>query len=440
MKSELSEALSVNSIGYYRAQGKTLDERCEPLNNYGDLRTKYGVNSYGYAVMYSPIAPYVDAKLTYDPEQKVEKFLNFSSQDYMGMAQDERVNKAAAEVIGKLGIHTASSPAFTGRNYYIEELEEKLATSIGLEQVVLYTTGWMACFGAINSLAGEGDIIILDAFAHNSLQTAAKATTKRIYKFKHNDLENLEQILKAQREKEPETGILIVVETLYSMHADIIDIRAFYALAQKYEAILIVDIAHDLGVYGQKGLGVLEELTIEERNSIVVIGAFTKAFATNGGFVGGGNVIRGRTMLFSPPYTFSNAISPLQTAVALQSAKILFSPEGDQIRKKLHQNINMTRQAFEQAGFEVLGKPSPIVPVVVGDGKLARIVYRESLNQHLLANLAEFPAVPRKQSLFRFQLMATHEKEHIEEAVRRFSAAYKEAVEFINKNCEEKVV
>ncbi len=440
MKSELSKALTVNAIGYYRTQGKTLEERCDPLNEYGELRTKYGVNSYGYAVMYSPIAPYVKAKLTYDPEQKVEEFLNFSSQDYLGMSQDERVKKAAAEVIDKLGVHTASSPAFTGRNYYIEQLEEKLSNVTGLEQVVLYTAGWMACFGAINSLAGEQDIVILDAFAHNSLQTAAKATTKRIYKFRHNDLENLEQILKTQREKEPDTGILIVVETLYSMHADIIDIREFYNLAQKYEAILIVDIAHDLGVYGEKGLGVLEKLSPQERNNIVVIGAFTKTFATNGGFVGGGSVIRGRTMLFSPSYTFTNAISPLQTAVALKSAEILFSPEGDKIRKKLQENIRMTRQGFEQAGFEVLGNPSPIVPVVVGDGKLARIVYRESLKQHLLANLAEFPAVPRKQSLFRFQLMATHEKEHIDEAVKRFTAAYNEAVKFINENCEEKII
>ena len=436
MDNELQKALTINSIGYYRVKGTTLKQRCEPLNQYGELRTKYGVNSYGYAVLHSPVAPYVKASLTYDPQRKIYEFLNFSSQDYMGMSQNPKVKAAAKQVIDQLGIHTASSPAFTGRNYMIEQLENKLSQTLGIDQVVLYSTGWMACFGAINSLAGENDIIILDAFAHNSLQTAAKATSKNIFKFKHNDLNHLEQILKKQREQNPQTGIFIVVESLYSMHADMIDIQTFYKLSKAYDAILIVDIAHDFGVYGENGLGVVGQLTPEQRQDIVIIGAFTKAFATNGGFVGGSNTIRGRTMLFSPSYTFTNSISPLQTAIALKSAEILFSPEGSEIRKKLNENIQYTRQRFTDAGFEVIGKPSPIVPVVVGDGRLARIIYRENLNQRLLANLAEFPAVPRNQSLFRFQIMATHQKQHIDEAVRRFAISFEKAKKFIEENCE----
>ncbi len=430
MDKELLKALKSNAIEYYALKGLKNDERCQPLDGYGKLRGEFGINTYGNCVMHSPIAPYVDASVG---TKGVERYLNFSSQDYMGLSQHEAVKRAAHEVIEELGIHTASSPAFTGRNTKIVELEEKLASVLGMDQAILFTAGWMACFGAVSSLVSKNDIIFLDGYSHNSLQTAAQSTSPNIYKFKHNNLEHLETLLSKQRQKNPNTGLFVIVESLYSMHADIIDLKGMLEIIEKYNANLILDIAHDFGVLGENGLGVLEGFSKEELKDVTIIGAFTKAFGTNGGFIAGKNIIRNRTMLFSPSYTFSNSISPLQTAVALQAAKILFSEEGKKIRKKLFDNILFAIKKFNEHGFPTNGKPSPIIPVVIGDDMLAKLIYRENLNQNLLANLAEFPAVPKNQSLFRFQMMATHEFEHILEAIEKFTAAKKNAQKILDE-------
>lgn len=423
-KNELYKALTSNSIEYYNIQGHSFEERYGGLFNYGVIRAKYEVNPYGNCVIHSKIGPIVNAKVGNLP---VNQYINFSSQDYLGLSQNKEVINFVIESIQKYGIHTASSPAFTGRNPLIEELEAILAKNLGVDQVVLFTAGWMACFGAIKSLISPKDVILLDAYAHNSLQTGAAATTQNIFRFNHNDLNHLEERLKKLKDKYPNSVFFVVVESLYSMHSDIIDLEAYIDLTQKYDAYIILDIAHDFGVMGQNGLGVLESIDYPKRKNLIIIGAFTKAFSTNGGFVAGPAIIRAQTMLFSPSYTFSNSISIPQTAAALKAAQIIFSSEGQQLRQKLMENILLTRELFTNNGFNVIGKPSPIVPVVVGNDKLSRLIYKHNCYNGLLANLAEFPAVPKNQSLFRFQLMATHSQFHITKAVEIFKKSFSDA-------------
>lgn len=418
---ELKKALLGNSIEYYNLKGKTIEERYFPLTQYAIARSKNGVNPYSNCVMHTSIAPYVKASIG---GNEIQEYLNFSSQDYMGLSQNNQVKQAIYNTIEKYGIHTASSPAFTGRNPLICELEEKLSKTLGIEQTILFTAGWMACFGAIKSLVSPKDIILLDGYAHNSLQTAAASATEEIYRFRHNNIEHLEELLNKKREKFQTNGIFVVVESLYSMHSDIIDIKKYIDVANKYEAIVILDIAHDFGVMGENGLGVLEGISQADKENLVIIGAFTKAFATNGGFVSGKNIIRAQTMLYSPSYTFSNSISPIQTAVALECANILFKQEGKKIRKDFFENINYAINKFKYNNFIINGSPSPIIPVVIGDDVLSRLLYKQNCENKLLANLAEFPAVPKNQSLFRFQMMATHTKEHIDKAVEIFSQSF----------------
>lgn len=424
MDSKLFKALNGSAIEFYNQTGTNLTERCKPLDDFAKIRTEFEINPYSNCVMHSPIAPYVQASVGGGP---VKTYLNFSSQDYMGLTQNELVKKAAHDVIDELGIHTASSPAFTGKNQKVVDLEEKLAGVLGMDQAILFTAGWMACFGAIVSLVSPKDVILLDGYSHNSLQTAAKNATEKIYKFHHNDVVHLEKMLKTQRTLHPRVGIFVVIESLYSMHSDVINLKSMLEVINKYNAILILDIAHDFGVLGENGLGVLEGFSKEEKENIVIIGAFTKAFGTNGGFVAGKNIIRPQTMLFSPSYTFSNSISPIQTAIALKSAEILFSDEGKKIRQDFYSNIIYAREKFNENGFLTNGGPSPIVPVIIGEDVLARLMYKENTKLEMLANLAEFPAVPKNQSLFRFQLMATHTKEQISLAVEKLKISQQNA-------------
>ena len=424
MKSAYLKALEESVLDYFKIHGKSINERYKPIYDYALLRDKYGVLSFANRVLTSPVSTHVDAEVS---NNKSEKYLNFSSQDYLGLAQNDEVKNAAASVISEFGIHAAAAPILTGRNKLTEELENKLAKTLKMQQCLLFPTGWAACFGVIAALITENDYLIIDALSHNSIQVAAKYSTENIHKFKHNNLEHLEEILKKQRANHPETGIFIVIESLYSMNSDTPDLKKVLELSGKYEAILILDIAHDFGAMGEKGLGLLETIENEDLSNVVYCGSFSKSFSSNGGFVAGSRIIRDQLITFSSSYKFSNGISPIQCSIVLKCLEIIFSDKGILLRKKLTDNINFAIQKFNDNDFITNGIPSPIVPVFIGAESLARLISRENTKKGLLVNLAEFPGVPKGKAIFRFQLMSTHTNSQISDAVNIIKSAKKDA-------------
>jgi 7-keto-8-aminopelargonate synthetase-like enzyme len=415
MKLELLKALGGSALDYFKINGKTLAERYKPLFEQAALRNSYGVLFSANRVLTSVVSPYVNAEVA---NRKSGRYLNFSSQDYLGLAQNEEVKNAAKWAVDAYGIHTASSPILTGRNKLTEKLETTLADILDMEQCLLYPTGWGACFGAIAALVTVNDHLIIDSLSHNSLQVAARYSTPLLQKFRHNDIDHLESLLQKSRAKDPVNGLFVAIESLYSMNSDVPNLKQVLQLIRQYEGILILDIAHDFGAMGERGLGLLETIGKEDLENVVVCGAFSKSFASNGGFVAGPQVIRPQLIVFSPSYTFSNGISPMQCAVTQKCAGIIFSDEGDILRKKLKEHIDFAIQEFTSNGFITTGVPSPIVPVLIGAEELARLISKETIKKGLLANLAEFPAVPKGKAIFRFQLMSTHEKQQISDAVQ----------------------
>jgi 7-keto-8-aminopelargonate synthetase-like enzyme len=415
MKSELLKALGGSALDYLKVNGKTLVSRYTPLSDQAALRNSYGVMFSANRVLTSVVSPYVDAEVA---NRRKEHYLNFSSQDYLGLAQDEEVKDAVKQAVEEYGIHTASSPILTGRNKLTEKLEATLAGILNTEQCLLYPTGWGACFGAIAALVTVNDHLIIDSLSHNSLQVAARYSTPLLQKFRHNDIGHLEILMQKCREKDPVNGLFVAIESLYSMNSDVPDLKQVLQLIRQYEGILILDIAHDFGAMGERGLGLLETVAEEDLENVVICGAFSKSFASNGGFVAGANIIRPQLIVFSPSYTFSNGISPMQCAVVQKCAEIIFSEKGDHLRHMLRDHIDFAIQAFTFNGFITTGVPSPIVPVLIGAEELARLISKETIKKGLLANLAEFPAVPKGKAIFRFQLMSTHRKQHIAEAVQ----------------------
>jgi 7-keto-8-aminopelargonate synthetase-like enzyme len=424
MKTDFLNALSLCGLDFIRLKGKTLVERHRPLHDFTNLRNTFGVYPVANRVINTKVSPQVEAEIDHNIS---EHFLNFSSQDYLGLSQNEEVKNAVKNIIDEYGIHAASSPVLTGRNKLTETLENKLAEIFKAEQCLLYPTGWAACFGVIASLVTEVDYIITDALSHNSLQVACKYSTSHVQKFRHNDLDHMEKLLKKRRETEPNACIFVIVEGLYSMNSDMPDLKNVLRMVNKYEAILILDVAHDFGAMGQRGLGILETVEKENLENVVICGSFSKSFASNGGFVIGPEVIRQQLIVFSPTYTFSNGISPMQCAAALKCFDIIFSNEGDILRKKLKDNIDFAIKEFNKNGFITNGIPSPIVPVHIGADDLARLMSKEIIKQGLLANLAEYPGVPKNQAIFRFQIMSNHTKEQISDAVQRIKHAKMDA-------------
>ena len=340
--------------------------------------------------------------------------LNFSSQDYLGLAQDGQMVEAAIQGARDFGVHSAGSPAFCGATRAVRSLENRINAAIGSEEAVVYPTGWAAGYGVPVALIRGGDLVLMDALSHNCIQEGARASGGEVRKFRHNDLGELESLIRTARAADAGRGIFVLVESLYSMDSDSPDLGALLDLCERYEAISILDVAHDFGSMGEHGRGLLD--TVPGRLPDVVLGSFSKTFAANGGFAAAKPEVVNYLRYYSPTNLFSNAISPMQTSVADKAFEIAFSEEGAALRDTLMERVKHLRASMRGLGFQVHGEPSPICPVFVGDDALARLTSKHVFELGMAANLVEFPAVPRGKARFRFQLMANHEPADLDRA------------------------
>ncbi len=353
--------------------------------------------------------------------------VNFASQDYLSLNSHPVILETAIETMREYGVHSAGSPALVGNTSLSIALEDKIADFLGYDHVALFPTGWAAGFGAIKGLVRPHDYIVMDALSHACLQEGAQAATRNIHLFRHNQIEGAREKLAKIRSTDTENGILLVVESLYSMDSDTPDIRALQELAHEYGATLLVDVAHDLGNLGPTGRGFLEIQDMIGKVD-VVMGSFSKTFASNGGFVAArGRSVKEYMRYFSSPNTFSNALSPASAAIVGKAFDIIRSEEGAALRAELMTNIKLLRGLLGECGLETYGDPSAIVCVKTGTEALARLASRRLPSMGMLANLVEFPAVPKGQARFRLQVMAKHSQRDILDAVYRLSTAISDA-------------
>ena len=348
--------------------------------------------------------------------------INFASQDYLSLSSHPEVCEVAIKTMHDFGVHSAGSPALVGNTSLSLLLERTIGEFLNMDHVALFPTGWAAGFGVVKGLVRRNDHIVMDMLSHACLQEGASAATSNIHYFRHNDVAAAREKLAKIRATDNENGILVITESLFSMDSDTPDIRALQEAASEYGATLVVDVAHDLGCLGD-GRG---HIGIQDMIGKVdlVMGSFSKTFASNGGFV----ACRDRSVkeylrYYSSPNTFSNALSPVQAAVVRKCFEIVQSPEGAALRTKLMTNVKTLRELLHCCGLETYGDPSAIVCVKMGAESLARLVSRRLPAAGLLANLVEFPAVPKGRARFRLQVMANHQVHDISEAVRRLSEA-----------------
>jgi 7-keto-8-aminopelargonate synthetase-like enzyme len=351
--------------------------------------------------------------------------INYASQDYLGLVQDPRLADAAREAVSKYGVHSSGSPALMGRSQPMLDLADKLCSVTGRERCILYPTGWAAGYGVISGLVRRRDTILIDQLAHNCLQAGANVC-QNTHRFSHNDIDEVKRLLQEIRAKSAKKAIFMVIESLYSMDADSPDLHRILELAREYEAMIILDVAHDFGAMGEAGLGLLERIQHEVEPD-VIMGSFSKTFASNGGFVLCSPTVYEYLCYYSPSHLFSNALSPVQASVVLKAADIVFSEEGQSLREQLMDNVLALRQAMQNKGLQVGGSPSPIVPVYVGAETLARYASGFLTEQGLLANLVEFPAVARGKARFRFQVMPSHSAVSADTAATILASAVQEA-------------
>jgi 7-keto-8-aminopelargonate synthetase-like enzyme len=411
-------------------EGASLLDRCDAFFEWQDIRRQSGTWPFSRSTETGP----GESCAVRDDRGRLSEGVNFASQDYLSLSSHPAVAEAAKAAIDDMGVHSAGSAALVGNTSTSIELERRLADFVQVREAILYPTGWAAGFGVIKGLVRSHDFVVIDALAHACLQVGTAAATRNVIPFRHLDVDDARRKLAKIREANPDAGIMVVTEGLFSMDSDTPDIGAMQTLAHEYGATLMVDVAHDLGNLGPGGTGHIGAQGMLGEVDLVM-GSFSKTFGSNGGFVAtNSRAVKEYLRFYSPSCTFSNALSPVQVAAITKALDIVQSDEGDLLRGKMMNNVLMLREHVLRRGMEVYGDPSAIVAVKTGDEKLARLTARELPGLGLLANLVEFPAVAKGQARFRLQVMAGHTADEIESAAARMEAGIKLAAAQLQSN------
>lgn len=371
---------------------------------------------------------------------KVFRGVNLASQEYLSLSRHPKIRLAARDAIERYGVHSAGSAALMGNTALSVELERRMARFLGYEDCTVFPIGWAAGYGVVKTLVRPKDHVIIDVLAHACLQEAANDATPNVHRFPHLSVEAIERRLRRIRIEDKDAGILVVTETLFSMDSDVPDVRAIRALCRDFGATLLVDCAHDLGAMGPTGRGMLEHQDLVGQPDILM-GSFSKTFASVGGFV----ACNSKGLKFAlrsncGPSTFTNAMTPIQAAVVTAALDVVDSEEGAERRRLLMANILHLREGLRREGFRVMGQPSAIVPVILGDTAISRIMTRHAIETGGIVNLVEHPAVARNMCRWRLQVMADHTPEQIDRFLGIAVAAWADAtahVEWLDRMDEE---
>ena len=389
---------------------KTLNELCA---QYTVPQEAMAAGVYPY---YRPISSGQDPIVTMADGSKV---LMFGSNSYLGLSDDPRLKEAAIAAIQKYGTSCSGSRFLNGTLDIHEELEEKLAKFVGKEQAVTYSTGFQVNLGVVSALGPRGGYIFLDALDHACIIDGSRLSFSEVRKFAHNDMSALEKKLRLTPRKAPK---LIVVDGVYSMEGDIAPLPDLVRLGEKYNATIMVDDAHGLGVIGENGAGTASHFGLTKETDLIM-GTFSKSFGSLGGFIAGDKEIINLIKHQSRSLIFSASMTPAAVAAASKALDIMISePER---RENLWKVTRHAQEAFKANGFDTGHTQSPIIPLFVRDTMKAMKIVRMAYEVGVFITPVIAPAVPEKDVLIRFALMATHNCDQVDEAVEKLTKIFK---------------
>lgn len=427
-KALVEPALAGSVTEKYHRSEVNLVNRWTALGNWFEDRNGAGLDPY-QKYSRGPIQPITRG--AYRDGRPFEG-VNFASQDYLSLSTHPKIVEAAISAAKEFGVHSAGSAALMGNTQLSIDLERQLSEYLNYQYVTLFTTGWGAGYGVVKTLLREGDHVVIDNLAHACLQEAAVDAKAHIYKFPHLSVPAVERRLKRIRQHDKTNGILVITESLFSMDSDAPNLARLQILCKEYDAVFLVDCAHDLGAIGTDGRGFIGEQKLWGKID-VLMGSFSKTFSSVGGFVACNNAgLRFGLRAACGPSTFTNAMGPIQAAVILASLEIVRSDEGRRRRHRLNENTLLIRHNLTESGFKVIGKPSAIVPIIVGSTPLARLATKFAIEYGGIVNLVEHPAVAKNKDRWRLQVMADHTTEHITRIVDIAVRARKDASDWLD--------
>jgi glycine C-acetyltransferase len=346
--------------------------------------------------------------------------LNFCANNYLGLAGDARVSEAAAKAARDFGAGMASVRFICGTQTLHKELEAAIAGYLGYEDAILFLAAFDANSGLFEPLLDEKDAIISDSLNHASIIDGVRLCKARRYRFPNGDMTALEDNLKQAR-AEGARSIVIATDGVFSMDGHIADLGAITALANKYDALVMVDDCHATGFLGPQGRGSAAFRKVEGRIDFLS-GTFGKALGgAMGGFVCAKKEVVALLRQRARPYLFSNALAPSVCGAALEAIRIAQSSEGDALRARLTENAARFRAGMTAAKFDLVPGEHPIVPVMLGDARLAQSMAAQLLDEGIYVIGFSFPVVPKGQARIRTQLSAAHSVEQVDRAVSAFT-------------------
>ncbi len=349
--------------------------------------------------------------------------LNFCANNYLGLAGDERVVQAGIRAQEKWGAGTASVRFICGTLEIHKELEQAIAGYLGFEDAILFAAAFDANGGIFEPLFGAEDAIVSDSLNHASIIDGVRLCKAKRYRFANSDMADLEAQLKQAR-ADGARDIIIATDGAFSMDGYIAKLKDIRALADKYDALIMVDDCHATGFLGPQGRGSYAHHGVKVD---FVTGTFGKALGgAMGGFICATAPVVQLLKQRARPYLFSNALSPAVCGSSLEAIRIAGGAEGDQLREQLFANAARFRAAMAQAGFTLLEGQHPIIPVMLGDAKLAQDMAARMLELGVYVIGFSFPVVPRGQARIRTQMSAAHTFDQIDQAVAAFTQAGKE--------------
>jgi 8-amino-7-oxononanoate synthase len=339
------------------------------------------------------------------------------SNDYLGLTQDVRLKETGCAALDEYGTSCTGSRFLTGTLTLHEKLEQRLAEFLGTESVLTFSTGFLGSLSVIGTLVGRRDILYYDRENHASLYDGARLSFGTLRKYRHNDLDDLERLLAKDVEKPG--GRMIVTDGVFSMSGHIANLPGIVELAREYGARVAVDDAHATGILGAHGRGTPEHFGLEKEVDLI-IGTFSKSFASVGGFMAAPEAVIKYVKHNARPFIFTAALPAAQTATVLEALNIIQTePER---REQLWQNVAQLKRGMSALGFDTLGSESPIVPVLIGPDELTGLFWKMLWEEGIFTTPAVPPSVPSGRSIIRTSVNASHSPEQIERLLEAFAS------------------
>ncbi|MEN8040870.1 MAG: glycine C-acetyltransferase [Actinomycetota bacterium] len=341
--------------------------------------------------------------------------INFCANNYLGLANSPRLEATAAHAVDEHGYGMASVRFICGTQSVHKKLEHDISRFLGTEDTILYSSCWDANGGLFETILGPEDAVISDSLNHASIIDGVRLCKAKRFRYANNDMVDLRTKLEEAKDARFK---LIATDGVFSMDGIIADLPAICDLAEEYGAMVMVDDSHAVGFIGENGGGTPDYWGVQDRVGIVT-GTFGKALGgASGGYTSGHKEIIDLLRQRSRPYLFSNSVAPMIAATTIEAIELL--QESGELRTKLTANADRFRSGMEAAGFTLAGEGHPIIPVMLGDAKLATEMANRLLDEGVYVIGFSFPVVPRGEARIRTQMSAAHSEEHIDRAIAAF--------------------